>query len=82
MQIVKIGKTYLVVKPGTKLTPEQIKAYQSKPEPDLTLAVWSDFPDFAPGLSRELNKLRKQAYTPSKVLCKMSSPIIKNSVPK
>ena len=64
MQIVKIGKTYLVVKQGTKLSPEQIKAYQSKPEPDLTLAIWSDFPDFAPGLSRELNKLRKQTYTP------------------
>ena len=64
MQIVKIGNTYLAVKQGTKLTPEQIKDYQSKPEPDLTLAIWSDFPDFEPGLSRELNKLRKPTYTP------------------
>lgn len=64
MQIVKVGNVYLVVKQGTKLTPEQIKSYQSKPEPDLTLAIWSDFPDFNPSLSRELNKLRKQTYTP------------------
>ena len=64
MQIVKVGNVYLVVKQGAKLTPEQIKSYQSKPEPDLTLAIWSDFPDFNPSLSRELNKLRKQTYIP------------------
>ena len=56
MQLVNVGGTYLVVKEGVKLTDAQIRAYQAKPTPDLTLGIWSEFPDFNPGLSRSLNK--------------------------
>ena len=56
MQIINISGIYVAIKSDKTLTESEIKTYQSKPKPDLTMADWSNYPDVDVALTRAINR--------------------------